>query len=608
MKYINFTSIRIQNFLSVGTEPVEIEFKTGLNIITGLNRDRDDRSNGVGKSTIADALFFALFGKTLRELKKELIVNNITRQTCAVELQFTVSENNAVQNYRVVRQINPTQCTLYHNDEDITLDSIKSTTDRLSKIISATPDIFENCVLMTVNNAIPFMAKKKPEKRKFIESIFDLEMFSCMLTLTRTDYNEKMRELDVECGKYEEISNSLQSHNIQRTVNRSNIDKQIEELQARLKINTSEIKKLSASMDTIPSSSDLDRHIAVNNDLKQKIDEAITLKHKLGESMSVNTALNNQLKKTQSKIGTTDDRCPVCLKGVTEHDKEIIAKEKKDIDDQIKEKEDINHTLVDKQKKVSNAIVKLTDKQSNTRETINNIKSLHEESKNSTLKIDELTVSNSQITGDIKSLKGQYKSLDVIINEIELNLNQKEKEIGKLKDDINILDIVKFVMSEEGVKAYIVNKILQLFNSKIAYYLRKLDSNCICMFNEYFEDQIINEKGQPCSYFNFSGAERKAIDLACLFAFMDIRRLQGNVSYNISLYDELLDSSLDEKGVDLVIGLLLERVEKYNECIVIISHRKESVKIGSHYRNTGEVIFLEKEAGLTRRVEFSESS
>tara|TARA_R100000482_G_C4997527_1_gene90101 strand:+ start:67 stop:468 length:402 start_codon:yes stop_codon:yes gene_type:complete len=133
-----------------------------------------------------------------------------------------------------------------------------------------------------------------------------------------------------------------------------------------------------------------------------------------------------------------------------------------------------------------------------------------------------------------------------------------------------------------------------------------MDANCCCIFNEYFEDEIINEKNKTCSYHNFSGAEKKNIDLACLFAFMDIRRLQGNVAFNFSIYDELLDSSLDERGVDLVLSILQERVEKYNECIIIISHRKESVKIGSHYKNPGEVIFLEKDKGITRRVDYIE--
>ena len=55
-----------------------------------------------------------------------------------------------------------------------------------------------------------------------------------------------------------------------------------------------------------------------------------------------------------------------------------------------------------------------------------------------------------------------------------------------------------------------------------------------------------------------------------------------------------------------VLDILRQRVDKYNECVMIISHRKESIKIGSHYKNPGEVIFLEKENGITRRVEFVE--
>ena len=121
------------------------------------------------------------------------------------------------------------------------------------------------------------------------------------------------------------------------------------------------------------------------------------------------------------------------------------------------------------------------------------------------------------------------------------------------------------------------------------------------MFNEYFEEQIIDEKGKVLSYFNFSGAEKKNIDLACLFAFMDIRRLQGDVAYNINIYDELFDSSLDERGVELVLDILKERIEKYNECIMVISHRKESVKLA-----TNDVIFLEKKNGITTRSTIQE--
>ena len=73
MKYVEFKELKIQNFLSVGETPVCVEFKKGLHIVTGINRDKEDRRNGVGKSTIADALYFAIFGSTLREINKNFI-------------------------------------------------------------------------------------------------------------------------------------------------------------------------------------------------------------------------------------------------------------------------------------------------------------------------------------------------------------------------------------------------------------------------------------------------------------------------------------------------------------------------------------------------------
>ena len=183
-------------------------------------------------------------------------------------------------------------------------------------------------------------------------------------------------------------------------------------------------------------------------------------------------------------------------------------------------------------------------------------------------------------------------------------LDIANKELGNLNVEMddsqkmyNIYETAKYIVSEEGVKTYIIKKLLSVLNGRIDYYLRKLDSNSTCVFNEYFEETIKNDKGVECSYFNFSGAEMKTIDLACLFAFMDLRRMQGDVSINISMYDELFDSSFDEKGLDHVTDILKERVITNNEAVYVISHRKESLK-----SVTGEVITLEKQNGITKRV------
>ena len=96
MKFVNFNTIKIKNFLSIGNDEVEIDFKQGLNIITGINKDKQDRRNGVGKSTIADAIHFAIFGETIRELSKDFIVNTINKKNTVVQfpLMKTMRSNN----------------------------------------------------------------------------------------------------------------------------------------------------------------------------------------------------------------------------------------------------------------------------------------------------------------------------------------------------------------------------------------------------------------------------------------------------------------------------------------------------------------------------------
>ena len=128
----------------------------------------------------------------------------------------------------------------------------------------------------------------------------------------------------------------------------------------------------------------------------------------------------------------------------------------------------------------------------------------------------------------------------------------------------------------------------------MAYYLDKLHANCLCQFNEFFDELITDEKGEQKSYFNFSGGERKRIDLACLFSFLDIRRMQGDVHFSTIFYDELLDSSLDDKGVELVLDVLRERAQMYNENCYIITHRGTTIT-----EKIDNTVFLEKRNNFT---------
>jgi DNA repair exonuclease SbcCD ATPase subunit len=598
MKYITFKSLIIKNFLSVGEERVDISFNNGLNIITGINKDKIDRRNGVGKSTIADALYFSVFGETLRELKKEHITNNVTGGKCEVVLHFDITENHQNTEYKIVRLLEPTKCFLYENDIDITRDSISNTNSYISSLLNSSPEVFQNCIIMTVNNTIPFMAKKKIEKRKFIEGILNLEVFGRMLNNLRSEHNEIMRTFDSECTRYEETSNTLQSYRAQK----NNYDKQIEDqilnFRNRQKSNNDRIDTLRGESEKKTSSIDID---SVESEIKKHHNTLNLIDEKL-------RALTGKISKTQTTIeynkelyktlGTDESVCPVCLKSVSDHDKDEIKKEKDNLKSDITSGSEKITSYRSKYKEAQVIKDKIQKSIKSKEKNINDLKLKEKLMEKTSHQIEDLEKRNLEISKDIEDLNTQENQFESLAGEAEIKLQSIQEEINNIKSLLHTVDVVKFIVSEEGVKSYIVKKILQLLNGKLAYYLKKLDSNCICIFNEYFEDQIIDEKGKVCSYFNFSGAERKNIDLACLFAFMDIRRMQGDVAFNFSIYDELFDSSLDEKGVELVLTILKERIEKYKECVMVISHRKESTKLA-----TGEIIFLQKDKGVTTRVD-----
>lgn len=598
MKTITFNRISIKNFLSVGNQPVIVDFKRGLHIITGINRDKEDRRNGVGKSTIADAVYFAIFGETLRDLKKENVINNINRKNCEVILDVIIQSLDKKEEIQIIRTLEPSKCYLYINGEDKTRDSITNTTDFIKTKFNCTPEIFQNCVIMTINNTIPFMAKKKLEKRKFIEDIFNLGIFGNMLNILKTDISEKKKAFDIETTKHDEIQKIILSQEKQKENFILEKQRKKEKYETRKKSNILEIEDINSKLLAfeLPDIKDLNNKIEEQEANLTKIDKKLK---EIRHSISEKTTLITQTNKKISAVGTDKDVCPTCLRSIQDVDRNHIVTEKKKLKKEVEDYEDSIANLKKEEKQFDTAQDVVNAKLLNLREDSNAYKHKLKEKENLEQRLAQLNQWQIELDQDLKDLEKDSDSHDVLIKEQTNRLTNVKEEINLIKETLNTLDVVKFVVSEEGVKSFIVKKILQLFNSKLAYYLKKMDANCICTFNEYFEEEIIDNKGKSCSYFNFSGAERKNIDLACLFTFMDIRRLQGDVAFNFSIYDELFDSSLDERGVELVINILKERVEKYNESIMVISHRKESIKAA-----TGDVIFLEKSNGITRRVDY----
>ena len=178
---LEIEKVRFKNFLSFGSAVQEIGFYPGVNVVLGKDLSTG-RSNGSGKSSFLETVPFALFGKTHKEIKKEQLINWRSRRHCEVILDFMKGEDQ----YSVLRAIKPDNFEIYKND--ILIDRPAHVKDYqlvLEEILGQRFNTFGSLLHSNLNSSNRILDMKKPEKRKFIEDVFGLEIYSML--------NEKAR-------------------------------------------------------------------------------------------------------------------------------------------------------------------------------------------------------------------------------------------------------------------------------------------------------------------------------------------------------------------------------------------------------------------------------
>jgi len=585
---IKFKKVSIKNFLSVGDEELILTFKDGVNLITGENKDNESR-NGVGKTTILESIYWCLFGNTIRDIKKDKIIHNQSKGNCKVSLNFNLNEDE----YKITRSLEPSKLFLIKNNQDITLSTIPKTEELIRELINANEEVFQNAVIMTANNTIPFMAQKKIDKRKFIEGILNLSIFGEMLLKIRSDYNDLKKENDLKGKDLLNFQKNLEIFVKQKEKFEKDKKEKIERIKE--KIIDCEKKLEDFKNKNNLEVKDIEENIKNLEEEIGKIEKGIktiysNLKDKIENKNKIKFSLDNYIK-NKNAFSKKGSKCPTCHREYDDVDH--IKKELKDLEDKItsSQKEYDSAVFLEKKEtdKIDNLNKALEIKNKSLKDKMKELNdlSLHEE------KVKNL---KERIEEEQKELQSAEKeSFDnQNIAETQKKIQKIEKEISELQKKLLILENCKFIVSEEGVKTFIIKKIITLLNSQLNYYLKALDAPCTCEFNEFFEETIYNLEGKESSYFNFSGGERKRIDIAILFMFQDILKLQTGTHFNFSIYDELFDSALDEKGIAKILDLLKERTQKYSESVYIISHNKSA-----SLENFDDVIKLQKIKGKT---------
>jgi DNA repair exonuclease SbcCD ATPase subunit len=594
-KEIIFKSISIKNFLSIGNQPLEINFTKGITVITGENKDKGGK-NGIGKSTIADSIFWCLFGNTIRDLKKDKIQHNQNDEECRVVLSFEVKEPKVSKNYQITRVLNPSKIEILCNGGDITLSTLPKNDEFIKLLINANEEVFNNAVIMSANNTIPFMAQKKTEKRKFIEGILQLSVFSDMLLKARSRYNDIKKENDIECNNFINLQKNLEVFENQFKEETERKKKSLENWKYTIEINLQKIEEL--KNEKFPN-------IQIVEDQINKLEtEKLVVLKQILKTTNTSASENNSkkyiliteiknVKKEKQKILDKGNVCPTCNREYCKDDVEVINNKIVELDESIKNYESQLDEVNEKFTGIQNKIQTIEDGIDKVEIKIKELNILKKNINSIQNKIHELENHNNIGKCQIADLQKQKSISNANVDSYKKQIEEKEIKLKEIKKELSILDSVKYILSEEGVKTYIVKKIITVLNNRLNFYLNLLEAPCKCIFDEMFEETIYNEKGKDVSYFNFSGGERKRIDTAILFTFQDILRFHSGTSFSLNIYDELLDCALDARGTDKIMEILKDKVDRYNESIYIVSHKHSEVS------NIDNVIFLEKNNGVT---------
>lgn len=596
MSQIVFKKISINNFLSIGPI-INFDFNkhNGLNYVFGTDRDIPGVKNGIGKSLIfVDALLYILYGKTSKDINKKFLFNRQTPKTENMNLSLSLQIDS--DEYIIETGLNKplTSCTtyfrLYKNGNEIpSKSSVESTREYFIKeIFKIDYNILKNSVILTSCDTQNFFLMNKSQKREFIENIFNLKKFGEILKRTRDNNNSISKEILLLQTKNNQLIEDIntfinldknfeidKSNEINKITN--NIQKE-EESYNITQNNITTLKSTKESIKIVDLSNINDKRNIINDKIKE-------IHNNIANKTNNIDSINRILKNNEIILNTVCNLCKdnVLTKLNLTNYNDIINESNKFIElsnidynkykDALNKIEEIINLNQQNKVKVDNIQTQINKYENLLIEISSNIKNFNKN------KIDKLNEQSSYI-----KLITEYKEKQNL-NDIQLSKYYKTKKY---------LELIEHIVSEEGVKKFIINDLVTVLNNKIKNYLNLTGAFYTCIFDNNFNAEFITATG-PCTYENFSTGEKSRINICVLFAFKDMLVELSGINSSIMVIDEFLDNGICQYGVEAIIGIIKQITEKNNQTVFLISHRGDI-----NEENFNNIIELEKINGFTK--------
>tara|TARA_B100001142_G_scaffold152527_1_gene153137 strand:+ start:1475 stop:3187 length:1713 start_codon:yes stop_codon:yes gene_type:complete len=545
---ILFEKICWKNFLSTGNQFTEVDFtKNKTNLIVG--------TNGAGKSTILDALTFALFGKPFRKINKPQLINSVNEKDCSVEVSFLIGSVE----WKVVRGIKPNIFEIYRNDSLLDQDAAVLDQQKwLEKnVLKMNYKSFTQIVILGSSTFVPFMQLSVANRREVIEDLLDIRIFSSMNSVIKDKIRALKDEIKVLNFKKESLSDKveMQTNFISELENRGNENIKIKEDAIKELLNEEndsmiDNSKLHEELD------DFNRLISTYEGATNKLRKLGNLKGKISNKVSTITK--------EHKFFTENKVCPTCTQPIEEDfrinkidDAQNKAKELqsgyKELEQAIESEEERERQFI----KLSKEIIRLTNGISKNNTKISGCEK----------QIRDLESEIQRITEQLADRNTENEKLKTFTNNLKITYDNLETR----KEIINYYDFSYSLLKDGGVKSKIIKKYLPLINQQVNRYLQMMDFYINFTLDEEFNETVQSPIHEDFSYASFSEGEKMRIDLALLFTWREVARMKNSVSTNLLIMDEVFDSSLDGFGTEEFLKIIKYIVKDAN--VFVISHK-----------------------------------
>lgn len=565
---------------------------------------------GAGKSSLADTIPFALFGKVQKNINLEDIINWKNEKNCEVELSLKINRDR----FKICRGLKPNIFEVYKNDSlagefPDKRDYQKWLEDEVLGIDFAA---FTNLIYLNLNKQKSILDMKKVDKRAFIERLFDLQLFKLLNDFCNkksSTSSEKIRQIESSISTNKQIL-SLHKEKISeltsKLMNINSSNDELDKYEKKLEAEKENLDKIE-----IPENITFETIEKSISNLKIEIQEVEEEISTLNAEKSIhqsaidkfNALIDDASKRLKKMQGS--NQCPLCwseidtnvIKAAMEDDnsernlkisdltakKEIVQKSVDKLKEKIADKKEKITRFREKQKFISEREKRILQINSNIESLENNIRLLKEK-----IKIEE--DNRNDIINEIDQLKDKTS----FIESSNSKLISEKTNILKI---IEYVDFIKLICRDEEVKQFAISTLVPFINKQMNYYLSEVGQSFYVVLDKWLEEKIKGPGITKGKYGNLSGGEAKTVDLACQQAIIDIVKMLSTTWPDIMIFDELLDSSLDGFSLDKILGIVKLKQEEDNSKAFIISHRKEVSEL-----DFDNIYLVEKKNGFSNLI------